>query len=196
MASYQVKQSSTAYPLLFLLVSSSDHSSPVTGASPTVKISKGGAAGESPSGAVSEIDAVNMPGWYKVAGNATDTATLGPLALHATTTGADPCDTLFEVVAFDPQASTNLGLSALPTANPTTAGGMITVGIGSGQANPSSGKIPATLASTDVTGNLPADVQTIKTQSVTCSAAVTVPALIASTTNITTIGAVSGSHWP
>ena len=40
------------------------------------------------------------------------------------------------------------------------------------------GKSPATLASTDVTGNLPADVQTIKTAAVTCAAPVTVLASV------------------
>lgn len=48
------------------------------------------------------------------------------------------------------------------------------------------GKLPVTLASTDVTGNVAADLQTIKTQAVTCSGGVTVPAAtLASTTNIT-----------
>jgi hypothetical protein len=50
----------------------------------------------------------------------------------------------------------------------------------------SSGKVATTLASTDVTGNVAADLQTIKTQSVTCAGGVTVPAAtLASTTNIT-----------
>jgi hypothetical protein len=98
MPSYQVKQSSTAYPLVFLMIDSSDHISPKTGLSPTVTISKAGGSFASPSGAVSEIG----NGWYKVAGNATDTATLGPLLLHATASGADPVDAMYEVVAIDP----------------------------------------------------------------------------------------------
>lgn len=50
----------------------------------------------------------------------------------------------------------------------------------------SSGKPAVTVASTDVTGNVAADLQTIKTQTVTCSGGVTVPAAtLASTTNIT-----------
>lgn len=40
------------------------------------------------------------------------------------------------------------------------------------------GKLPVTLASTDVTGNVAADVQTIKTQAVTCPAGVTVGAFV------------------
>jgi hypothetical protein len=66
-----------------------------------------------------------------------------------------------ELVAYDPQAGTNLGLSALPTANAgantglpvvgsqipnanaAAAGGLPTVGTGSGQVNPTGGRIPA-----------------------------------------------------
>lgn len=108
---YQLKQSSTAYPLVFLMIDSTDHITGKTGLSPTVTISKNGAAFAAPAGAVSEI----ANGWYKIAGNATDTATLGPLLLHATATGADPVDMLFPVVAIDPQ-SVNYGLSNLDAA--------------------------------------------------------------------------------
>lgn len=91
----EVKQSTTTYPLVFLMVSSVDHVTPVTGLSPTVTISKAGAAFASPAGSVSEI----ANGWYKVAGNATDNATLGPLILHATGAGADPVDVVYNVTA-------------------------------------------------------------------------------------------------
>ncbi len=60
------------------------------------------------------------------------------------------------------------------TARDIGASVLLSVGVGTGQVNLSSGKVPATLASTDVTGNVAADVQTIKTQAVTCSAGVTV----------------------
>lgn len=122
MQGYEVQQSSTSYPLVFLLISSTDHISPVTGATPTVVISKGGGAFAAPSGAVTEIG----DGWYHVAGNATDTGSLGPLILHATATGADPTDMLFAVVAVNPQSGTNYGLSALPAANPGALGGLPT----------------------------------------------------------------------
>lgn len=97
---YAIKQSTTEAPLLFLLIASSDHITGKTGASPSVLISKAGGAFSSPAGAVTEIG----NGWYQVAGNATDTGTLGPLTLHATATGADPTDIVIaEVVAYDPQ---------------------------------------------------------------------------------------------
>lgn len=105
MAQYAIKQSTTTYPLVFLLVSSSDHIAGATGLTPTVKLSKAGATGVSPSGAIAEVDATNMPGWYKVAGNATDSGTLGPLVLHATAAGADPVDVVYEVVAYEPRTA-------------------------------------------------------------------------------------------
>jgi hypothetical protein len=108
--SYPILQSSTQSALLFFLTDETDHISPLTGASPTVTLSKNGGSFASPSGAVSEIGS----GWYKVAGNATDTGTLGPLALHATATGADPCDIIVAlIVAYDPQSATSLGLTNL-----------------------------------------------------------------------------------
>ena len=109
---YPLLQSSTAQPLVFYMVASSDHISALTGATPTVTIRKPGGSFASPSGAVTEI----ANGWYQVAGNATDTNTLGPLLLHATATSGDPTDVLFYVVAYDPQSATSLGLSRIDAA--------------------------------------------------------------------------------
>ena len=80
------------------MIDSSDHVSGKTGLSPTVTISKNGGAFASPAGSVTEIGS----GLYKVAANAGDSDTLGPLVLHATATGADPTDWLYPVVAYDP----------------------------------------------------------------------------------------------
>jgi hypothetical protein len=50
---------------------------------------------------------------------------LGPLALHATATGADPFDGIVAcIVAFDAFAASNLGLTALPTIAPGSVGGL------------------------------------------------------------------------
>ena len=103
---YFLKQSSTGRSLLFLMVDSGDHLTGKTGLSPTVTLSKNGGSFAAPSGAVTELS----NGWYKVAGNATDANTLGPLLLHATASGADPCDDRFEVVAFDPDTTGSGGL--------------------------------------------------------------------------------------
>lgn len=106
-----VKQSSAVAALKFFMTDSSDHLTGKTGLSPTVTISKDGSATfATPAGAVSEM----ANGWYKVAGHATDSNTLGEIALHATAAGADPCDGIVaEVVAFDPRDAAALGLSRL-----------------------------------------------------------------------------------
>ena len=108
-----IKRTSVAANLVFLMVDTLDHITGKTGLAPVVTLSKNGSAFAPPTGAVSEIGS----GWYMVAGNAADTGTLGTLILHASATGADPYDTLYEVVAFDPQDSIRLGLSALSTGN-------------------------------------------------------------------------------
>src|SRR5215472_13067128 len=102
-----IQQSTANDPLFFFLVLASDHISPATGLTPTVTLSKNGAAFASPAGAVTEI----ANGWYQVAGNATDTNTLGDLLLHASVATADNCDLVAaQVVAFNPR-NANLGLS-------------------------------------------------------------------------------------
>jgi hypothetical protein len=103
---YPITKDQTAQPLVFLLVSSTDHITGITGASPTVTISKNGGAFAAPAGAVTPIG----NGWYKVAGNAADADTFGPLLLHAEAAGSDPTDDRFDVVAYNPQAI-SLGLS-------------------------------------------------------------------------------------
>jgi hypothetical protein len=113
-------QNSTSYPTCFLMVSSTDHVTPVTGLSPTVTISKNGGAFGSPSGAVSEI----ANGWYAIAGNASDRDTLGELLIHATGTGADPVDDRYMITAYNPFDSVRLGLTALPNAAADAPGGV------------------------------------------------------------------------
>lgn len=110
--SIKIKQSSTGRALVFLMVDDTDHITGKTGLSPTVTIRKEGGSFASPAGSVTEIG----NGWYQVAGNATDTNTLGSLLLHATATGADPVDLMFEVVAYDPGDAAGLGLSRIDVA--------------------------------------------------------------------------------
>jgi hypothetical protein len=118
-----LRQSSASYPLLFKLVLSSDHATPATGKTPTVTISKNGGAFAAPSGAVTEI----ANGWYKVAGNATDTNTLGPLILSATAASCDQADERFEVGLAPKLASDALDDIAItaPSAPATTFPGMV-----------------------------------------------------------------------
>lgn len=101
-AQQEILKSSAAYPFAFLMVDSADHISPKTGLTPTVTILKANTGSfASPSGAVTEL----ANGWYKVAGNATDTNTDGPIILHATASGADPTDMIVGVVVdYDPRS--------------------------------------------------------------------------------------------
>ncbi|HEX5323842.1 MAG TPA: hypothetical protein VFW40_08660 [Capsulimonadaceae bacterium] len=150
---YDLIQSSASLALPFMMVSSTDGTTPLTGASPTVTISKNGGSFATPSGAVTEIG----NGWYQVAGNATDTNTLGSLLLHATATGGDPSDDMFRVVAFNALDGVRGGLTALPNVAAGTAGGLATATNSSGQVTASSvtgavGSVTGAVGS--VTGNV------------------------------------------
>lgn len=81
-------------PIPFLMIDSTDHITGKVGLSPTVTISKNGSAFAVAGGAVTAIG----NGWYKLTPTAVDTGTAGSLLLHASATGADPCDILHEVV--------------------------------------------------------------------------------------------------
>lgn len=146
-----IQQSTTNYNLMFLMVLSSDHVSPATGLTPTVTLSKAAGAFASPAGAVSEI----ANGWYKVAGNATDSNTFGLLALHATGTASDPTDVIVgEVVGFNPQDAVRAGLTALPNVASGSAGAIPTTGTGANQINVAGGIIDAGVSGAEVIGTV------------------------------------------
>jgi hypothetical protein len=140
-----LKQSQTTVHIPFLMVQSSDHVTGLTGASPTVTLSKNCAAFGAASGAVTEISS----GWYKLAANATDMNTLGALLLHATATNADPLDDRHEVVAFDPLDAVRLGLTALPNVASGSAGAIPTTGTGANQISVASGLVDITQTAAD-----------------------------------------------
>lgn len=157
-------QSSTARALVFFMYDSADHVTGKTGLSPTVVISKNGASFASPSGAVSEIG----NGFYKVAGNATDSNTLGTLALSATASGADQATMAYNVVAYAQDDAVRLGLTALPNAAAEASGGLPTNGTSTGQILLASGKVV-----TPDTQKV--DVNTIKTNPVVNGGTITFP---------------------
>ena len=99
---YDLEYAKAERSILFFMEKNDGSGDGLTGLTPTVKLRKAGGSGASPSGAVSEVDAANMPGWYEVAGNATDTDTVGPLSLYATGPGALPAHDLFNVKDPDP----------------------------------------------------------------------------------------------
>lgn len=85
----------TIWARKFLMVLSSDHVTPYTGAASniSIQISKGpGGVGGAVAGAITAIDTTNLPGWYQVAYTVVDTGTLGELAAHATAATCDPSD--------------------------------------------------------------------------------------------------------
>lgn len=95
-----IRQFQTNVPIVFQLVGSSDHITPLTGATPTVTIAKNGTGFMPPSGSVQEIG----NGWYGLWPKQNDTGIQGSLVLHATATSADPADALFWVVDASQQA--------------------------------------------------------------------------------------------
>lgn len=94
---------STAYTATFLMVQSSDHITPLTGATVTVNISKAGGAFAAPSGGATATEIAN--GWYKIALSTTDTNTSGDLDYHCTAASGDPTD-------FRDQVGANLSVTS------------------------------------------------------------------------------------
>src|SRR5271170_3677592 len=85
----------TPFARTFILVSSTDHVSPLTGASPLVAISKNGGAFAAPQGAVTEVS----NGWYVVSLTPSDVNTVGSLSYHITAAGGDDTDFSDQVIA-------------------------------------------------------------------------------------------------
>jgi hypothetical protein len=79
-----------AFKRPFLLVNSSDGKTGATGKTPAVTISKNGAAFAAPIGTTVELS----NGWYVFSGTIADADTPGPLAMHATASGANTEDHL------------------------------------------------------------------------------------------------------
>jgi hypothetical protein len=90
----QISQSKAANVMVFM-TDSSDHITGKAGLTLTVTSSKDGAAFASISPTVTERGS----GWYNVALTSSHTDTLGDLALHITSTGADPTDVLISVIS-------------------------------------------------------------------------------------------------
>lgn len=86
--------SGTTPVIVFLLVSTTDDRTAVTGATPTVTLSKAGGAFAAATNSVSEISA----GFYKVTLTATETNTAGALAIIATASGCDVWRDIHQVV--------------------------------------------------------------------------------------------------
>ena len=114
---------STGYTRSFKLVSSTDHLSAKTSASPTVNISKAGGAFATSTNAAVEI----ANGWYKVTLTTTETNTLGDLAFYITASGADDTDFCDQVVVDLPGATVSSVTGAVGSV--TGAVGSVTAGV-------------------------------------------------------------------
>lgn len=73
---------------MFLLIATSDHISPLTGATPSCTLSKAGGSFGAAGGTITEV----ANGWYKIVLTTTDTNTVGDLVFHITATSGDPTD--------------------------------------------------------------------------------------------------------
>jgi hypothetical protein len=94
---------------MVFMTDSSDHITGKASLTLTITASKNGAAFASISPTVND----RGTGWYEVQLTTSHTDTLKDLVLHITSAGADPTDCAFEIVAYDPLVSTNLGMSYL-----------------------------------------------------------------------------------
>lgn len=102
----------TTPTLVFLLVSSSDDKTAVTGVTPTVQLSKNGGAFAAATNSPSEI----ANGWYKVALTATETNTDGALIVRATGTGADEWRDVHQVLTTNPANVVSIANNAITAA--------------------------------------------------------------------------------
>lgn len=187
------------------LVDAANGYTPETGVtSPTIEVSKNGAAQASGTGTFTEIG--DGAYYYEFASGEIDT--LGWVNLRVVKSGTSrEYQTIVHITAFDAYDAVRLGLTALPNANAEAAGGLYTRGAGAGQINQSSNgqvDVNAVAVSGDSTaadnaeaffdgtgyagGTIPLAVNTTQFagQTITCAGGVTIPAAtLASTTNIT-----------
>ena len=111
-------------------------------------------------------------GWYELGGgiyrldvpNLAFATGADEVVVTVAATGCRTVSRGFDLLGYDPQDAQRLGLTALPST------GTLVV------------KPAVTLAAADVTGNVPADLQTIKTQAVTAAAGVAFPASLGTST--------------
>lgn len=92
-----IQQYDSNKAIQFKMVSSSDHLSPATGATITLKISKNGAVLANPSGSVTEVG----QGVYSFQPSVVDLNTIGGFGLLATASGCDETTAFYEIRGSD-----------------------------------------------------------------------------------------------
>lgn len=96
----QLLKLSTGVDITVLMIDSADHVTGKTGlaAGLTIYLTKAAGTPAVITPTVTELDATNVKGLYKLALTTTHTNTLGEFQLHITATGADPTDVAHQVV--------------------------------------------------------------------------------------------------
>lgn len=163
---------------------SSDHISTATGLDPAFMISKNGGAFANPAAGASVMTEIEATGWYYFALGTADVDTLGPLIIRGTHATMDNIEVVYQVVETVTAANATQWLGQ--TIHAATVNGVPVVQLhdsaGAGGIN-----APANfedLSIVDTTGLVAVpttqkvDVETIKTQTVTCAAGVTVLASV------------------
>jgi hypothetical protein len=112
---------STAVSRPIFMVQSADHVSGATGLTLTITAGKDGGTLSSITPTVTE----RSNGWYTLALTTSHTDTLGALALHITSTGADPLDFADQVVATGSSAPTAAAIRAEIDSNSTQLAALI-----------------------------------------------------------------------
>ena len=195
MAKADLIKQSAAFNRTVLMTSSTDHITGAAALTLTVKVSKNGGAFATITPTVTDLTL----GRYSIALATTDTGTLGAIDLQVTASGADPSDTHDQVVAFNPNDSVALGLTAVPA---SLSGTQTYTHVGN-----ITGNLSGTIGSAQVFNNtgqtlaLPTDLQTIKGQTVTAATGVTFPTSIGNSTfaagqNVGTITGIIGTTFP
>lgn len=137
-----------------------------------------------------EVDSTNDPGLYELQLADARFAVSNAKTLRIFLSGATNLlgkEVLVQLTATDIDDSVRHGLTALPNAAAEASGGLVTRGTGTGQISVSSGQVilqsGTGAGQLDFTsGILKVDVNTIKTQTITCSAGVTVGAFVGNAT--------------
>lgn len=137
-------------------------STPATGKTIAITVSKNGAAYGNPSGGATNATEIGN-GAYYVDLTTTDTGTAGPLLVRGTNVDIDPV----QVPPYNVVNAHNAGFDGVPNATAAASGGLPTVGTGTGQLSLASGGV---------------DVQTIKTQTITAAAGITFSTTVGTST--------------
>jgi hypothetical protein len=145
---FQIKQSEATAArrrVPVLLVSLTDGFTPSTGiVTPTITVSKNGAAIASGAGTWTEIG--NGQYYYEFTSGEVDT--LGWIAVNIEKASVTrDYNSIVQVQAYDPFDTVRLGITALPNIASGSAGGVLTSGTGTSQLNVSAGNVAGSVAS-------------------------------------------------